>query len=62
MEGIGPAECTMERAILPVFLSFEWYVKVCLWRVLYDKLRNLKVSLLQSKEETLTFFEKRIQM
>lgn len=47
VEGIEPAEWTMKRAILSVCLTVEQCVKISLWRVFYDKLRNLNVSLLQ---------------
>ena len=62
VEGVEPAEWTVKRVILSVCLTVEQCVKISLWRVFYDKLRNLNISLLQSKEETLTFFDKGLQM
>ena len=51
VEGMEPAEWTTKRVILSVCLTVEQCVKISLWRVFYDKLRNLNISLLQSKEE-----------
>ena len=61
VEGVEPAEWTVKRVILSVCLTVEQCVKISLWRVFYDKLRNLNISLLQSKEKTLTFFDKGLQ-
>ena len=51
VEGMEPAEWTTKRVILSVCPTVEQCVKISLWRVFYDKLRNLNISLLQSKEE-----------
>ena len=47
VEGIDPAEWTRKRVILSACLTVEQSVKISLWRVFYDKLRHLNVSLLQ---------------